>query len=753
MLRFAILTTPVDHCTSPIFPMLPSEGARKWDYYDLCLRQVGEVQYFTYDKRDEISDFDYVFVHETFYEALGERVPEELRKLKARNRKIFWVELHEKSIFSGALFLDGFLDQVDLILKHQLLDFDFLKEELKNPENNLAPYAFFGQPNILSYWQCKDYFDFRIDEELIAAHLDFDESCLLDKVRPIMYPFSWKLIASGFPKYTEVKEKRYKIGYSGRIYINHAQRNSLAAALINLGLKVEINEDYLHTLGHSEYFLGLGHIHSSLRTFDTMAYNTVLIHYQAYPYRMWPEFREYETFIPLGNPHRLFLKGGFGFNEEYLKAIAARLREDIANEELKEKILQNQKALFEKLVDPKFICAKLGIEEFAGKDAAAFETEKRGKPAPAMRKLADKPHYPLNVFVFAHKPDFLRLADMKVTYQLASFWHLQKFCNVFWLNQLPQPFNGERVSQLEEALGVPLDALIVFDEYSLLQDPLISRLEWDVPRLLVYVSHDYWCHPLRVARKLNPVPRKVMVLRHLSAIDLFNRLLPGVPKVLQRPGVEVSIFHPNGGHKEYDIILGGSETPDYPLRQRLNRLVRENAGRRGWKVLDLTGKGLMSNPPGNQREYAALLAASKVSPTGSNRGGSHGAKLAVQYFDLSPARAQFDDEFYGLKHPELEMLYLNTAGITPRYQESMACKSLLIADLPPSDRQEWYADKMVEVRMEMSDAEIVDLIDFWVKNDQEREQLCEFAYREIQRTETSEHKAYELFETILRFSR
>ena len=748
MIKVAILTLTADNCTSPLFPKLPSEGARKWDYYDLCLRQIGEVQYFQISDWESVQDYNYVFVHETLYEAFAENVPEILAQLKSRNGKVIWVELHEKSIYSGALFLEGFLDHVDLILKHQLVDWDFLKGELRNPHNNLAPYAFFGQPNILSYWQAKEYFGFRVDEKLIDNHLRFDESCLAGKVAPIMYPFSWKLIAGGFPRYTAVQRKKYRIGYSGRIHINHSQRNSLAAALINFGLDVTINEDYLATLAGSEYFLGLGHIHSSLRTFDTMAFNTVLVHYESYPYKMWEEFREYETFIPMGNPHKIFAEGGFGFDRDYLGAVAARLQEDIQNRDLREKILINQKELFQKLTDPKFICGKLGIEEFQPKDVAE---EQRSRAPIRLSAKVPKPFYPVNVFIFAARPNFGSLAQQKVTYQSAEFWHLSKYCHVFWLNDLPPQRQFKSASEIESALGRKMDAFIVFDEYNLLRDPLIANLSWDIPRLLVYVSHDYWCHPLQVARKLQAHPKAVMVLRHISAINLFNHLIPEVPKLLQRPGVELSIFHPTNGSKEYDILLGGSETPDYPLRQKLNRLVRDNAAKRGWKVLDLTGKGLMSNPPGNQAEYAALLAASKVSPTASNRGGSNGCKLAVQYFDLSPARAKYEDDFYGLKVPEMDILAFDTAGITPRYLESMACKSLLIADLPAGDRQEWYADKMVEVDMGMQDAEIVDLIDYWVRNDRERQEICDHAYREVCRTESSEHKAFELADIILRY--
>jgi ubiquinone/menaquinone biosynthesis C-methylase UbiE len=351
------------------------------------------------------------------------------------------------------------------------------------------------------------------------------------------------------------------------------------------------------------------------------------------------------------------------------------------------------------------------------------------------------------IAVFAEQANLGELAALKVTYQMAQFVHLAKHARLLWRNA-PGWSNADSISTLERGLGARLDAAIVFDETALLTDEHLQRLRWDTDLLLVYVAHDFWCHPLRVAEKLRQHKRVLMVLRHECARQLFDRLLPGVPKVIQRPGVETSIFHPRAGRKEYDVLLGGSETPDYPLRQRLNRLVRENTRRLGWKMLDLTGAGTMSNPPGSQQEYSAALAASKVSPTGSNRGGSHGCKLVTQYLDLSAARAQCDDAFYGLKTPEVTVENWDTAGITPRYLESLASKSLLIADLPSHDRQEWYRDKMAVISHEASDAELVATIDRWVRDDEGREIICERAWQAVQSGETSEHRAAELLQLI-----
>jgi FkbM family methyltransferase len=380
--------------------------------------------------------------------------------------------------------------------------------------------------------------------------------------------------------------------------------------------------------------------------------------------------------------------------------------------------------------------------------ARSSQGEGEKVPHQAVPGLARKsPSKALNIAVFSDKCDLSDLASAKVSYQAAQFAWLDKLNPLLWRNSPRWPQDGS-VSAFEKSLGGKLDAAIVFDEFSLLNDSELARMRWDTDALLVYVSHDFWCHPLRVADRLRQFKNVLMVLRHETARELFDRLLPGVPKVVQRPGVETSIFHPNNGQKDNDVLLGGSETPDYPLRQRINRLVRQNAARLNWKVVDLTAAGLMSNPPGVQREYSLALAASKVSPTASNRGGGQGAKLVTQYFDLSPARAQFDHEFYGLKNPEISVEGIDTAGITPRYLESFATKSFLVADLPPNDSQEWYRDKMGVISPDMKDGEILSMIDYWVRHDREREAICGRAWLAVQAGETSEHKAAELLEII-----
>jgi hypothetical protein len=320
----------------------------------------------------------------------------------------------------------------------------------------------------------------------------------------------------------------------------------------------------------------------------------------------------------------------------------------------------------------------------------------------------------------------------RVTYQLAQFLAMQEHADVI--------FAPEAYDQIASC-----DAIIAFDERGLLAD-VAPRLPRQIAPLLVYVTHDFWAHPLHVAQYLDGHERVLNVVRHAGCRRLFRLLMPDRPCVLQRPGVDTSLFAPSAGPKEYDILLAGSENADYPVRQRLNAIVRGQCERRGWNVLD------MANPAYGldaQRDYAPSLAAAKVSPTGTPRGGTTGGKLIMQYVDCSTDRVGWHEKdiFYGYELPEVVVRDFTLPGApSPRYLESMASKTLLLGDLP--DDEPWYRDKMVPLSMQDGDEQIGDVIDHWVSHDAERERVCDHAYAETMRTETTAARAAELIEII-----
>ena len=362
-------------------------------------------------------------------------------------------------------------------------------------------------------------------------------------------------------------------------------------------------------------------------------------------------------------------------------------------------------------------------------------------PAAAFRGSAARTDAP-TVGICWDRPTLGGLAHQVVSYQAAQFLHLDAHASVVsW-----GPDMHAHARALAAAPGP--NAILTFDEWVLWQNPTLAGVEWGPETSFVWVAHDTWSRPLTLIEILRRQRNPLLVLRHRSAVDLYARLAPDLPSVLQRPGVEVSIFHPQGP-KQWDVLISGSETPDYPHRIRFNRIVREWAPRLGWRMLDLTATGLLNNPRSNQLEYAPALAAAKVSVTASVHGGRAGATIVTQFLDHSPARAQVDrDAFVSLDTPELAVEHVGTGGITPRYLESLASGTLLLADLPPHDAQEWYRDKMVVVDETQSDEEIAETIDWWVRHDAEREALCDHALRETLATETSEARAAELADIV-----
>ena len=332
-------------------------------YYHMCLREWGDVRYVQPTSWRNAIGSDYIFVHESVYDRLGNDTVSALTELKRNCGRLIWVELHEKSVFSGACFLPGFFAAVDRVLKHRFVDWDFLMGQLRNPVNLLAPHIIYGKPSYLEYLVDPESVCVSHRAQLLEDHLQFDFAPVHDKIQPIMYPFSWSLVARGFPTYSCGNEKTAMATYSGRLVTNHLQRNAFVSHLAARGVPAVFDANYMASLRSSHYFLALGHIHSSLRTFDTLAFDTVLVHYEPGPYRWWRKFQPYRNFIPIGDVSKIFLPGGFGMDKSYVESLAEQLKTDLQEEELRAVVLEGQRVLFERLTDPSFIRDKLGMDE------------------------------------------------------------------------------------------------------------------------------------------------------------------------------------------------------------------------------------------------------------------------------------------------------------------------------------------------------------------------------------------------------
>jgi len=365
--RVAVLTHFVSDRNTVAYPGEGAENGRKWDYYDECLQRVCSVDYYNESNWKEITGYDIVLVNDSLDNEWGDDTVLHLKTIKSKNARIHWIELHEKVVYSAACFLPEFWDTVDLVLKHQLVEFDILKETLANPSNCLAAYRFYGVSDLRSFWNLKDYFNYRMPDDLIGRHLSFDWESVAERIQPLMYPFSSKVFSKGaLPYYRENVSNRGQSGnpsvvYCGRGNRSHIHRLSLVSLLVENGINVTVDDDYERSLTEYDYSLGIGLLHSSLRTFDTLAYPTVLVHYNTDSHKMWPEFKAYENFLPIGDPLEIFSKGCFGFQKDYVESVVVRFKQDLNDTTLRLKLLREQRKLFDQLTNPLFVVSKLGL--------------------------------------------------------------------------------------------------------------------------------------------------------------------------------------------------------------------------------------------------------------------------------------------------------------------------------------------------------------------------------------------------------
>jgi hypothetical protein len=356
-----ILTPREDHNDSPLWPELEYAPGRKWSWYHECLDATCDGAYALLEQHGEVNGFDAVLVHEGLFTLLEDRTVDALARLRGANGRVIWVEQHERTLFSGAVFLDGFFDAVDLVLKHQLMRWPTLRDALKSGRPDLGPWALFGYPSYPSFVGDRRLFGGLVRSEDLKRHQTADlEPLYGSRIQPLMYLFSSAVLDRGRPS-RQIGTSEFPLTEAGRFSIAHYQRKVLTSALRRAGVEVRDDLDYLEAIARSRAFLGLGHIHSSLRTFDTMLFDTVLVHFGPGPYVVWPEFREYETYLPFGDVSRMFSHGGASPEWNYIDEACATLARDLADEALLSRVLAGQAQLIERVLDPEFIVDKLGI--------------------------------------------------------------------------------------------------------------------------------------------------------------------------------------------------------------------------------------------------------------------------------------------------------------------------------------------------------------------------------------------------------
>lgn len=360
--RICILTPFEDSSDSPLWPELAHPPARKWNWYHRCLDVTCDGAYTPLDQHRAVADFDAVLVHEGLFGLLVDETTAALARLRERNGRVIWIEQHERSTFSGAVLQDGFFRVVDLVLKHQLLRWPALRDALASGTPDPGPWALYGHRSYLDYLRDGRLFGGLVRAEDLERHLTHDlEEHYGTRIRPLMYLFSSEALENGDPART-ASTGEVPLAEAGRYNLAHYQRKVLTSALRRHGVEVRDDLGYRDALAKSRAFLGLGHVHSSLRTFDAMLFDTVLVHYGDGPYVTWPEFRPYHNYVPFGDVSEMFRAGGVSPDWDAIDAACETLARDLADEELTASVRAGQAALVDRVLEPGFIAGKLGIE-------------------------------------------------------------------------------------------------------------------------------------------------------------------------------------------------------------------------------------------------------------------------------------------------------------------------------------------------------------------------------------------------------
>jgi len=168
--------------------------------------------------------------------------------------------------------------------------------------------------------------------------------------------------------------------------------------------------------------------------------------------------------------------------------------------------------------------------------------------------------------------------------------------------------------------------------------------------------------------------------------------------------IEKTIFKDYGLKKEYDVLFVGVVSDSiYPLRGRLYKVIQKIPNHKilkhpGYRIDDIDAQVV---------HYAKELNKAKIVVT-----------CASKYM-------------YALA----------------KYSEVPACKSFLIADIP-DERQQFFRSFMGEVHNNYSEQQIINVINYWISHDKEREEKTKLGYDLTHKDYTQEHYAQRFVEAV-----
>lgn len=175
--------------------------------------------------------------------------------------------------------------------------------------------------------------------------------------------------------------------------------------------------------------------------------------------------------------------------------------------------------------------------------------------------------------------------------------------------------------------------------------------------------------------------------------------------------IEKNIFKNYNENKKYDVLLAGVISDKiYPLRYKFQKIIKDNLLKNlNVKILNHPGYRI-KNVNEQVINYAKELNRSKVVLSCSS----------IYKYALA------------------------------KYVEVPACNSLLIADLP-DERYDLFKDLIIPIDKKMSDNEIVNIINYWVKSDFERNKKINLNYKKIIENYTQEHYADKFYNIITNY--
>jgi len=172
--------------------------------------------------------------------------------------------------------------------------------------------------------------------------------------------------------------------------------------------------------------------------------------------------------------------------------------------------------------------------------------------------------------------------------------------------------------------------------------------------------------------------------------------------------IEKTIFKDYKERKKYDVLLAGVISKEiYPLRYKFQKIIKDNLLKNlNVKILNHPGYRI-KNVNEQVVSYARELNRSKLVLSCSS----------IYKYALA------------------------------KYVEVPACGSLLLADLP-DERNEFFKNLIVPIDISMSESEIVEIINYWIKSNDEREEKINLNYKLIMESYTQEHYSEKFYKII-----